>query len=136
MRKLYLLFQTIVLDAIVSFLLVPIHFIYIAYRYGPFGGAGKVFIMILFFSLPLLFTINIVYSMCKLAFDDLNAFDKIRWFSGWLILNTLIFLYFELTIGGLSTLFYVECLASALVYAAFIIFTYHRIYTRLPIPQR
>jgi hypothetical protein len=135
-KKLFLLFQTIVLDAIVTFLLVPIHFIYLVIRYNAeFAGAGKGFIIILFISLPLLFAINTVYSICKLAVDDLNAFDKIRCYSGWFMLHTLILMYFELTSGGLSVMFFVECVASALVYTTFVIYTYHSIYTRLAIAQ-
>lgn len=132
MSKLYLLFEAIILDAIVVFLFSPVHFIYLSFRHGPeFAGWGKMMVLPLIFSLILLYLINTGYTMLKLAYDDLNAFAKTRWFGVWLMLHSLLYLYWELTVGGLSAMYYVECLVSALLYLGLLIYLHFRIYTKL-----
>jgi hypothetical protein len=136
MSKLYLFFKTIILDAILVFLLGPAHFIYLAFRYGTeLGHLLLAFLPVLFVTTVLLYLINIVYTILKLIYDDLNAFDKTRWFGVWLVIHTLFYLYWELTKGGMSTGYYVECVISAAVYLGFLIYLQHRMYTKLQISQ-
>ncbi|WP_299707999.1 hypothetical protein [uncultured Pontibacter sp.] len=89
----------------------------------------------MFFTLILVFLINVGYSLLKLTYNDLNTMDKTRWFGTWLILHTLLYLYLELTMLNISTLFYVECITSAVIYMGFLIFLHYRMYTKLPVAR-
>ena len=93
------------------------------------------FLPILFVSLILLYLINTVYTMLKVVYDDLNNFDKTRWFGTWLAIHTLSYLYWELSKGGMSTMYYVECSVSAAVYLGLLIYLHHRMYLKLQIVQ-
>lgn len=132
MSKLSLLFKTIILDATVVLILGSTQFIYLSFRYGSdFAGSAIGFLPILIVSLILLYLINVIYTILKLVYDDLNAIDKTRWFGVWLLLHTLFYLYWELTIGGLQTMYYVECVVSAAVYLGFLLYLHHRMYSKL-----
>jgi hypothetical protein len=135
MTKLLLLVKASVVDALVIFLFGPVHLIYLALRYGTEFGRGVVFVYPMFFTLILVFLINVGYSLFKLTYGGMNTVDKTRWFGIWLMLHTLLYLYLELTMLQISTVFYVECITSAVVYMAFMIFLHYRMYSKLPVAR-
>lgn len=132
MSKLFLFFKASLIDAFVIFLFGPVHLIYLALRYGADFGRGVIFVYPMFFSLILVFLINVGYSMVKLFYNDMNPVDKTRWFGLWLILHTLLYLYLEVTMLNLSTMFYVECILSSMAYMGLMIILYYRLFAKLP----
>jgi hypothetical protein len=135
MTKLLLLVKASVIDAFVIFLFGPVHLIYLALRYGADFGRGVIFVYPMFFTLILVFLINAGYNLFKLSYGGLNTVDKTRWFGIWLIFHTLLYLYLELTMLNISTVFYVECAVSAVIYMGFMIFLHYRMFTRLPVAR-
>jgi hypothetical protein len=133
MSKMLLFFKNSLLDGALIFLLGPVHLIYLALRYGTDFGRGVIFVYPMFVSLILLFLINVGYTAVKISYGELNPLAKTRWFGGWLVLHTLLYLYLEVTMLQLSTLFYVECLLSALVYMGGMVLLHHKLSNRLAV---
>lgn len=134
MRKLILLSKNMLLDGAIIFLFGPVHLIYLALRYGTEFGRGVVFVYPMFFSLILLFLINVAYTAFRISYrGGLNPVAKTRWFGGWLVLHTLLYLYLEVTMLQLPTVFYVECLLSGLVYIVSIVLLHNKLSGRLAV---
>lgn len=131
MSKLLLFLKNSLLDGALIFLLGPVHLIYLALRYGNEFGRGVIFVYPMFISLILVFLINAGYTAFKITHNELNSTDKTRWFGGWMVLHTLLYLYLEMTMLQLPALFYVECLLSALVYVGGMVLLHHKLSNRL-----